>query len=177
MLDDEIIISGEQIYFKFITKKNIDLGWHDWINDKNLNKFLVSNKKYTKEDLSDYIKKSQPPSCYMFAVYSLGSDQYIGNARLSSIDYVNKKASYGRLMGGGYHGKGYGTESLKLLANFAFKNLGLHRIESGVNSNNISSIKSNIKAGAIQEGILKESVLVDGEFQDTILFAFINICI
>ena len=99
----------------------------------------------------------------MFAVCLLSNDQYIGNARLSSIDWENKRAAYGRLIGvTNLHGKGIGTEVLALLAYYAFNILKLNRIQTGVLSNNIASLKSNDKVGAVREGISRQFTYLDG---------------
>ena len=165
------IVSTEQIYFRPISVHDIDNGWLDWINNPISNKFLIYKKPSTYEDLVKYLEKSQPPSVYMFAVCLVDTDEYIGNARLSSIDWVNRNASYGRLLGNSdLRGRGIGPEILVLLAYYAFFNLNLHRISTGVVANNIASIKSNEKAGAVREGLSREASYIDGVYEDLMMF-------
>ncbi len=148
------VISNSQIFFKYINIENIENGWLDWMNNHELIEYLDTSGLATKESLLEYLEKSQPPSVHMFAVYEINSGDYIGNARLSSIDYINKNAAYGRLIGNKKcHGKGYGTQMLLLLSDFAFNVLNLERIYTGVNNNNIASIMSNIKAGAVLDRV------------------------
>ena len=144
-----VVIKGKNILFRMITLDNIQNGWLDWINDAKLTQYLEVSEPISKEYLVEYLERSQPPKVYMFAIYDNQTDEYIGNARLSSIDYEKSESAYGRLIGNSdYHGKGLGTEVLSLLSKFAFNKLGLKKIYTGVNSKNIASIKSNIKAGA-----------------------------
>jgi len=169
------IVKSSNIYFRDIEYDDIDRGWLDWINDAELNKYLEYKKKTTKKDLIDYLNISQPPDVYMFAVCLEKNNKYIGNARLSAIDLKNSCASYGRLIGAkNLRGQGIGTEVLTLLAYYAFYNLNLHRIESGVISSNIASIRSNEKAGAIREGVLREASYINGEYKDIIMFGMLK---
>jgi|MGYP006418557151 [ribosomal protein S5]-alanine N-acetyltransferase len=166
-----IIAATKKIYFRPITKEDIEGGWLDWINDRELNKYLVHKKPTIKEDLEKYLEESRPPSAYMFAICLRKDNKYIGNVRLSSIDWVNRRASYGRLIGNkNLQGMGIGTEVLILLAYYAFYHLNLNRIQTGVVSKNIGSIKSNKKAGAVNEGLIRKSEYIDGEYYDSLMF-------
>jgi len=169
------IVSTKQIYFRPINKQDIDNGWLSWINDPVGNKFLVHKKPTRYEDLVTYLENSQPPAVYMFAVCLVDNDEYIGNARLCDIDWINRKASYGRLIGScELRGRGIGTEILLLLAHYAFYKLNLNRIYTGVNVSNIPSIKSNEKAGAVKEGVLRKDAYINGKYEDSIRFGMIK---
>jgi len=171
----DIIIASEKIYFRKISIDDIDRGWLEWINNDVSTKFLSTKKKQTKESLIRYLKGSLPPSSYMFAVCLQENDRYIGNARLGSIDYINNKCTYGRLIGDkDVRGKGIGTEVLKLLAQYAFYNLNLNRIETGVIKNNIASIRSNEKAGFVSEGVLREAAFINNKYEDIIRFGMLR---
>lgn len=165
------IVSTNQIYFRPINIQDIDNGWLDWINDPAGNRFLDHKKPTRREDLLIYIEKSQPPTSYMFAVCLVDTDEYIGNARLGSIDWVNRHATYGRLIGNrSLRGRGIGTEILVLLAYYAFYKINLNRIYTGVVAKNVASIKSNQKAGAVLEGNARESSYINGVYEDNVLF-------
>jgi len=165
------IVASKQIYFRPICTNDIDNGWLEWVNDPIVNKYLVNRGPITRESIIQYLDDSKPPSVHMFAVCMIENDKYIGNVRLSSIDWINRRAAYGRLIGGrNLRGKGIGTEVLMLLSYYAFYHLNLNRIETGVISSNIASVRSNEKAGAVQEGILRQSAYVNGAYEDTIRF-------
>ena len=51
--------------------------------------------------------------------------------------------------------KGYTTEALQLVVDFAFRELKLHRIEAGAMLDNIASIRVLEKVGFKKEGIAK----------------------
>ena len=170
---DKGILYTNQIYLRPIEIADIDKGWLEWINDPESTKFLTNKVEYSREDLTKYVENSD--SSRMFAVCLSKNDEYIGNARLSSIDWFSHRAAYGRLIGAkNLRGMGIGTEVLALLAYFAFNCLNLNRIQTGVISTNIASIKSNDKVGAIREGVSREFVYLDGKYEDIIRFGILK---
>ena len=95
----------------------------------------------------------------MFAICIKKNNKYIGNIRLSSIDFVNKSCTFGRLIGDkNSQGKGYGSEALILVLRYAFETLGMNRVYSAIAKENNASFKSNIKVGMKKEGLLKEAL-------------------
>lgn len=169
------ILSGEKIYFRPLERSDIDAGWHDWINDHVIRENLDGVFPVNREELERYWEASGPPDSVMFAVCDKKTDQYIGNARLSSIDWINRRCAYGRLIGDkDSRGKGYGTEMLVLLMSYAFLKLGMNRMTTGVVISNEASIRSNEKAGMIREGVQREALWKDGRFQDVISFALVR---
>ncbi|OIK09292.1 alanine acetyltransferase [Bacillus sp. MUM 116] len=73
-----------------------------------------------------------------------------------------------------HNGKGYTTEAVKLLVDYAFNELKLHRIEAGVMPHNIGSIRVLEKAGFHKEGIAIKSVKINGKWEDHQVLAVIN---
>ena len=170
---ENMILSTSKIYIRPIEIEDIDRGWLDWVNDKSSTKFLTNVKDVTRGDLIKYVENSE--SSRMFAVCMLEGDRYVGNARLSSIDWENHRATYGRLIGDkSIHNKGIGTDTLALLAHYAFNHLNLNRIQTGVISTNIASIKSNEKFGANNEGIFREFTYINGKYEDVVRFGILK---
>ena len=156
------IVSTKRIYFRSIDIQDIDNGWLDWINNPLLNKFLVHKKPTTHSDLVEYLNKSKPPLAYMFAVCLVDGDEYIGNVKLGSIDWINRHASYGRLIGSNNsRGLGLGTESLVLLAYYAFYVLNLNR--------KIRKKMSVIKGGeVVTEVIIQEGIHTEETIEESV---------
>lgn len=73
-----------------------------------------------------------------------------------------------------HNGKGYATEAVKLLVNYAFEELLLHRIEAGVKPDHIASIRVLEKAGFHKEGISQKNVQINGVWEDHQMLAIIN---
>jgi RimJ/RimL family protein N-acetyltransferase len=65
-------------------------------------------------------------------------------------------------------GKGIGTEAVKLLVDYGFNRLNLHRIWLGVNADNERAVKCYLKAGFKEEGRLREDIFYHGKYADAV---------
>ncbi|MET3851852.1 RimJ/RimL family protein N-acetyltransferase [Paenibacillus sp. OAE614] len=66
------------------------------------------------------------------------------------------------------------TEAVRLMVDYAFTELKLHRIEAGVMPRNLGSIRVLEKAGFHREGIARSNVLINGKWEDHQVLAIIN---
>ena len=169
------IITGNKVYFRPLEKEDIQKGWHDWINDHEATGGLAGAFPVTREDLESYYENNKPPSSVMFAICDIEADEYIGNCRLGSINWVDRNCTYGRLIGNPkYRGKGIGTEVLELMFRYGFHYLGMERIWSGAVSCNHISIRNNEKFGMKVEGIQRKTVFRNGQYYDSVMLAMLR---
>ncbi len=63
-------------------------------------------------------------------------------------------------------GKGYATESVKLLTDFIFRSRQLNRLEIRMSVENTASEKVAINAGYTHEGVLREAAFSNGKHHD-----------
>lgn len=168
------LITGETVYLRPIEHSDIDGGWLDWINDPEVNRHLGSAFPVTREALERYFEASQPPHVFMFAICEREGSTHVGNARLSGLDWLNRRASFGWLIGEGRcRGRGYGTEALALAVHYGFLTLGLNRISMSMWEENQASMRCAEKVGFRREGILRQYVFKDGAFRDAVLMSLL----
>lgn len=99
----------------------------------------------------------------------------IGFVHLTNIDYKNKNALLGILVGEKeYWGKGYATEATMQILHYGFFEMGLERIEAYQLMSNIGSIKMCLKCGFQNEGIVRHGVFKSGEFKDLNLMSILR---
>lgn len=109
------------------------------------------------------------------AVCDLESNVYIGNVYLIKIDKINRSAHIGILIGNkDFRGSGRGSEAVKLLLNYAFGELGLHRISALILEENLASRKTFAKLGFKEEGMYRDSVFKGGKFRNQILVSLLE---
>lgn len=170
-------IESARIYFRDLRVEDIDTGYYQWINDSQVNQFLESRfKPLTHSDLVEYINTvNLDMSSIIFAIVDKKNDKHIGNIKLGPINWVHRYADVGIVIGPReYWGKGYASESIKLLMEYAFKRINLRRLTAGMYMSNIGSKKAFEKCGFIQEGIRREHVFFNGKYEDVIQLAYIN---
>ena len=104
-----------------------------------------------------------------FIVENVETSQPIGLTGLWKIDWRNRSAETGLKLGGfpDVRGKGFGVAAIGALMEFAFKDVGLHRLHSTIlTSNKASQALFVRKCGWTEEGILRKHVWRKGEFCD-----------
>jgi [ribosomal protein S5]-alanine N-acetyltransferase len=124
---------------------------------------LVVPYPYKKKDAKWWINhckknsKNKVKSSYQFAIEERISKKSIGGIGLSNLDEFQETADLGYWLGTSYHKRGYMTEALEAVLEFAFKKLKLRRIKAGVFLGNEASLKTLIKQGFAQEGLLRKA--------------------
>jgi len=93
------------------------------------------------------------------------------------LNFINRVHQFGNL---GYWvrtsatGRGVASRASRLVARFAFAELGLHRIEILAAVPNIASQRVAEKIGAVREGVLRKRLLIRGEPQDAVMFSLVR---
>lgn len=98
----------------------------------------------------------------------------VGEARLDRVDMNDLRANYAiGIYDPAMLGKGVGTEATLLVLQYAFHDVGLHRVGLRVVAFNERAIRSYQKAGFQIEGRERESCLVDGQRYDDVMMGLL----
>ncbi len=110
-----------------------------------------------------------------FLVTSTNGNELLGGITLFNIRRgVSQSAQIGYWMGVRHAGKGYMADALRLVVDFSFDRLLLHRIEAACIPGNTRSIRLLEKAGFQREGLLNSYLRINGEWQDHYLYALVQ---
>ena len=140
-----------------------------WINDSEIQQFLgrrhPMGRVQETEWLADQYKSE---TRYNLAIVLKDGDRHIGNCGFNAIDYVNRSAEFGILIGEkDAWQQGFGPEAARLIVQYGFEELNLHRIELEVFSLNPRARTAYEKVGFVLEGTKRESYFRHGTFHDT----------
>ena len=116
----------------------------------------------------------QAGSYACFAVTVVGSDTAIGIFQVRELTPGFDSAEWGFALGSPFWGTGVFEESARLVMEFAFDTLGVHRLEARCATRNGRGNGALLKVGAVQEGVLRKSFLKDGEYLDQALYALVE---
>ncbi len=119
-------------------------------------------------------QNSNPQASYIFCLDLVETNQFIGLIALNMGKPNYKTAEVWYKIHLNYWNKGYTTEALTKLLDFAFNNLELHRIEAGCEVENIASIKVLEKVGMIREGRKRKKLPIRGEWKDNYFYAILE---
>jgi RimJ/RimL family protein N-acetyltransferase len=167
-----MVIEGKRVSLSPMAERDLEavVQWRNQVRDKFIYRELFTVQSQTKW-LREVVQKGKAVQYIIHEKTGNG----IGSVFLKDIDKKNKKAEYGIFIGEkGAQGKGYGTEAAKLMIQYGFKELDLHKIILRVFAFNKIAIKSYEKAGFIQEGYLKDEVCIDDNYYDIVLMGIIR---
>ena len=105
------------------------------INNLNISKYLLSVAyPYKKSDAKWWVnhckeqQKQKPRTSYELGIIIKPNNKIVGGVGLSSINRKQKKADIGYWIAEPYWRKGYVSEAVEKLINFAFNKLGIEKI-------------------------------------------------
>jgi RimJ/RimL family protein N-acetyltransferase len=171
----DLIIKGEQIYLRPITVEDTDMAVK-WRNEKVVVDNFIYRKPVTREDHLNWLENKVFKGLVHQFIICMNTDDFpVGSIYLQNFEEDNNKAEWGIYIGEEKaYGKGVGTEAARLLLEYAFNDLGIHKVISRVLAKNKASIRMNEKAGYVKEAYLKDELYIDGKYEDLILFGAIN---
>ena len=162
-------IVGERIYLSPFNPEDVNIigKWTEWMNDKAVSGFYGGH--HNNISLASVKKMFDEFGGHRFDIMALDGDQPIGHISLHDIDHLHRNAFIGIIIGeDAYRNKGYGTEAVRLILEYAFKTMNLHNIMLSVHSDNYAGIACYKKVGFREVGRCREWIFKDGEYIDKI---------
>lgn len=146
-----------------------------WSNNPKTREYLGRRFPLTELAEKTWIEKvsilSKNPSDIVLIVEEKANQQAIGIMGLHNINWVDRNAKTGTIIGVEYQGKGIATDAKMALLEYAFESLGMHKIISHAYSGNIKSIKYSKRCGYEVEAVHKEEIFHAGKWEDKITLA------
>ena len=142
-----------------------------WLNDFAMLRTLGQPPRTMtlEQEQSWYDGAAQSGSTYTFTIYELATWVPIGNTSLMDVDWRNRTAEFGILIGEAEaRGKGHGTEATRLMLDFAFVALGLHSVFLRVHEYNLAGQRAYARAGFREFGRRRQCQLMGGRRWDVI---------
>lgn len=177
---NNVVIQGKRIVLKILTPNNAqELLLYYTNNKEHLKKFEPSRKadfytvfaqrKILEENYRQYLNGNS---------VNLGiflNEKLIGKVQISSIIMGSIKSAFvGYSIDEKEQNKGYMKEALSLVADYAFSNLNLHRLEASTIVDNIKSQRVLMACGFKKLGLNEKYLFIDGKWKDHITFYRIN---
>lgn len=148
------VSAHKNVYFDFI-EENKD--YHrPWVflesNERSFKYYLKANKKNITQGCFVFLNDTKE----LVGVININNIM-LGGVSSASLGYYNSEK---------FAGTGLMSEGMKLVIEYAFKNLGLNRIEANIQPENMPSIKMIKKLGFRKEGFSPKYLKIGDEFKD-----------
>lgn len=167
----EYFMSTNKVGLREVDFGDINATYCSWLNDSDVNKYMQARYSVWNIDKMKKYIESMLENEYLFAICCLKTSKHVGNVKLGPVDWINRKAEISILVGDKkFWGKGYGTDAVKLISEYALKVLSLNKVTAGCYINNQGSANIFLKNGFSQEGLLKREVVFEGKYTDVMIF-------
>lgn len=167
------MLDGEHIKLRALEPSDLDF-LYELENNTKIWEISGTIAPYSKQVLKLYLKNAHRD---IFEVKQLRlaivdlKDSLIGLIDLFDFDPKNRRAGLGIVISNkADRNKGYGSEAINLLCDYAFKTLGVHQIYANVGEHNTNSIELFKKLNFRLAGVKKDWILFQGEFKNELLF-------
>ncbi|MBH0231245.1 GNAT family N-acetyltransferase [Halobacillus yeomjeoni] len=125
--------------------------WLPWIHET---ESVQDTKEYIQYCMNRYAENNGWTICILY------KNKIAGIVDFHQLDWMNNKASIGYWMGSEYAGKGLLTRSCKVIFDYAFKQMGMNRIEIRAAEENVKSRAVPERLGFEQEGIIRDAAFL-----------------
>jgi diamine N-acetyltransferase len=176
------MIFGERIRFRGVEKDDLP-HFMKWINDPEVLQGIGVYLPLSMADEQDWFDKmrARPPEEHNLAieVKELTTEDQetwtlIGSCGFFNFDKRNACAEFGIMIGEkSYWNRGFGTESVRLLAHYGFHTLNLNRIYLRVLETNPRAIRAYENAGFSHEGRQRQADFRDGKYIDLLVMSLL----
>lgn len=173
----EPALRGDTIYLEGLTEKHVSEKYVQWLNDQEICRHNRHGRINNNLQMTmDYVRSvDESPNNAAFAIMTKKENKHIGNISLNDISWENRSGEISIIIGEkDYWGRGIATEAYRLIINYGFNMLNLHRLKSGMSVRNKAMIRVAEKVGMVKEGIFKEAFFKDGEYIDIVQYTIIN---
>lgn len=125
----------------------------------------------TKEQMKFFADLEKNETGIWWAVCSLDNRTFYGAGGINSLSKEHKKAEIGFWLISGFWGLGIMKEALPLICNYGFEDLGLHRIEGFVETENQNCKNAMAKLDFLHEGTMRDCEMKNGKFISLDIYA------
>jgi RimJ/RimL family protein N-acetyltransferase len=164
------MLKSQRLLLRALEPTDINDTYVGWLNDSKVNCYLETRFiPQTLESLEAYwLAHRDDPSSPWFAICLAHDSRHIGNIKLGPINWIHRRADLSLFIGErNCWCKGYASEAISVVRDWAFCELDLQKLNAGVYVGNIASRRAFEKCGFELEGTMRQEVVSGGERIDT----------
>jgi len=173
------MLKGKRVLLRPVKRSDISY-FLKWFNDPEILQYVglyLPMTEMSEEKFIEDLGTTRARSDVVLVIEAIEGDSTkpIGSCGLHNISPKDHNALFGIVIGEkDYWSKGYGTEAARLLIDYGFQQLNLHRISSGALAFNDRSIKLHKKLGFREEGRLRQAMFKNGQYHDHVQFGLLR---
>lgn len=164
---------GEKIRLTAMRAEDLP-DYRKWNSDPEFGRFYNSSpiREIPEKRANEWLHEHSG-SDFRFAIRPFDLDNFMGICAIEDIEWPHRVGWLSIALGPGYQGSGCGTEAMRLLMNYAWNELNLHRLQLTVFDYNKPAIAMYEKLGFQKEGVYREFLQRDGRRHDMYLYGML----
>lgn len=166
---------GQRIYLRPPEHGDLEL-IRKWANDPEIRRLTGEVMPMSEVAAAEFLEKVRTDRDRVWFVIALRTnDRVIGEAGLLRMFTPWRTTDLSLIIGEqDSWGKGYGTETILLLLDYAFGYLNFHRVAVGVVGFNERALRFYEKVGFQREGIQREGYYHDHQYHDFVMMSILE---
>ncbi|MEW9554527.1 GNAT family N-acetyltransferase [Nonomuraea sp. NPDC050783] len=171
------MLTGELVRLRALEPADSEPLWR-WYHDPELGVWMDSEPPIS---LAQNMEKGQnrPRNTFeqmVLGIEALDDGAFVGYVALGDTDFRHGEAEVQSIAIGARDrwGRGYATDALRVIARYAFEEMGLHRLTLWVVADNVAAVRAYTKVGFVEEGRRRESFRTRGKRHDFLMMGLLS---
>jgi RimJ/RimL family protein N-acetyltransferase len=167
------MIAGEHVILRAFESDDAERCYR-WMNDPNIVRTLKTRYPIAFQNEIEWLDRAMnaSPDERHFAIERRDDRTHIGNASIHDIDWVSQTAWFGLFIGEpSAWNRGFGGDSIRTLARFAFDEMNLGKLRINVFDYNDRAKHVLEALGFVQEGCLRRDFYREGSYHDIVILS------
>lgn len=172
---DQVTLETEHLRLEPLGPQHFEGSWAA-LQDEESRRLTGTHQTFTEPQIRAWLaSRADEHDRADWALIRKSDGAFAGEVVLNDLDPHNESMGFRiALSNAELFGQGYGSEATKAVIDYGMQVVGLHRITLEVVDFNTRAQRVYTKAGFMQEGLLREAWLWDGERYDVILMALVR---
>ena len=149
-----------------------------WISDPKIQYMysepVYSTKTEVKELLDKYISSYEQDDYYRWAVIEKESNICIGQIAIYLVNSKNHFCEIEYCIGSQFQKRGYCTEAVRAIIDYAFRNINIHKMQVCHKHINEASKRVIQKCGFTYEGTMRDYFFMDGQYVSRLYYSMLR---
>ncbi|PGS48737.1 GNAT family N-acetyltransferase [Bacillus sp. AFS041924] len=156
------ILETERLILRKVEHKDSQSIFNNWLSDDrvmdNLIKGAHKSIEETIERVNEIVKNYTSKEFCYWGIELKSTSELIGAIDFYNFDNATENCEVGYCLGYNWWNQGYGTEALKAVLEYGFRQMNIHKISAAHNTDNPASGKILEKVRMNKEGIIRHMI-------------------
>ncbi|GAE86313.1 GNAT family N-acetyltransferase [Bacteroides reticulotermitis] len=170
-------LMNDRIYLRAVEPEDIDV-MYQLENDPSMWDISNFTVPYSRYVLRQYIQDSQ---CDVFAdkqlrlmIIDKADEQVLGTIDITDFVPLHLRGEVGIAVRKDYRQRGYASDALKLVCEYAFDFLSFHQLYAHIATDNDACMRLFLSCGFTQCGVIKDWLQAETGYKDVVLLQCLN---